>query len=121
MTTSSSIDIEPLHTILQMECQRDYADTTVIGGLDKYLYKWALQTKNKIENSSQLLAHFNKLQLDKPNYAAWNTEQRKAWIEEVLNWLSEIEKVAETAPAVKGRARLTASEHFSAASRPHSA
>ena len=50
-----------------------------------------------------------------------NTEQRKAWIEEVLNWLSEIEKVAETAPAVKGRARLTASEHFSAASRPHPA
>ena len=121
MTTSPSIDIEPLHTILQMECQRNYADTTVIGGLDKYLCKWALQTKDKIENSSQLLAHFNKLQLGKPSYAAWNTEQRKAWIEDVLNWLSEIEKVAETAPIMKSRARSMASERSSSASRPHSA
>ena len=39
MMTSPEIETEPLRTILNMECKNGYADTVVIGGLDKYLIK----------------------------------------------------------------------------------
>jgi len=88
MATSPVIDIEPLRTILQMECQRDYANTAVIGGLDRYLSRWARETRDKI-NSPQLLAHFNELQLTEPSYATCIAEKRKTWVKDILDWLIE--------------------------------
>ena len=104
MATSPVIDIEPLRTILQMECQRDYANTAVIGGLDRYLSRWARETRDKI-NSPQLLAHFNELQLTEPSYATCSAEKRKTWVKDILDWLVEAERAAETMPTIKNRAR----------------
>lgn len=106
---SPKIDIEPLRTILKTERQRNYADTAVIGGLDKYLRNWAEETRIKIASSPQLLAQFRKLQLDKPSYATWDAERRKTWINAVLNWLAQPEGADTTTPKMTTRPRtLTA-------------
>ncbi len=103
MATSTVIDVEPLRTILELECQRNYADVAVIGGLDKYLRNWARQTRDKI-SSPKLLAHFNELQLAEPKYAAWDEEKRKAWVRNLLDWLVEVEGATETVSTIRSRA-----------------
>ena len=104
MTTSSLVDVEPLRTILRMECQRNYANTTVFGGLDKYLRKWARETRDKI-NSPELLGRFNELHLADSGYADWDIDKRKAWIEGVLDWLTQAEAAVGKAPTKRSRAR----------------
>ena len=115
MTTSSLIDIEPLRTILQMECQRNYSDTTVLGGLDKYLHKWARQTRDRI-SSPEILARFIELHLADSNYAEWGVDKRKAWIKNVLDWLAQANAITGAAPAKKSKSRSKASSRPSAAS-----
>lgn len=110
MTAPSGIDIEPLRTILQMECQRHYADSVVIGGLDKYLRRWAKQTTDKI-GSPQVLAHFHTLQLAEPGYAEWNTGKRKEWVKGVLDWLGQMEEATGAAPSTEGGASTTSRTH----------
>ena len=104
MTTSSLIDVEPLRTILQMECQRNYANTTVLGGFDKYIHKWARKTGDRV-NSPALLARFIELHLADSNYAEWSVDKRKAWVKEVLDWLAKAEAAVGVAPARKSKAR----------------
>src|SRR4030065_1832632 len=94
----SLVDIEPLRTILRMECQRNYANTTVLGGLDKYLRNWARETRDKI-NSPELLARFSELHLADSSYAEWDVDKRKAWIEDVLDWLGHAGAAGGEAPA----------------------
>ena len=119
MTAPSLVDVEPLRTILQMECQRNCADTAVIGGLDKYLRRWARETREKI-SSAQLLALFDDLQLAEPGYAAWDTEKRKAWIKDVLDWLARAEEAARAAPARKSRVHSATAGRASTTVRTHS-
>ena len=119
MTTPSLIDVEPLRTILQMECQRNYANTTVFGGLDKYLRKWAGETRDRI-NSPELLARFSELQLADFSYAEWDVDKRKAWIKDVLDWLARAEAAAGTAPAKKSQARSKVFSRPSAGPVAHS-
>ncbi|MBL7209334.1 MAG: ATP-dependent DNA helicase RecG [Dehalococcoidia bacterium] len=105
-----------------MECQRNYVDTTVMGGLDGFLRKWATETRDKID-SPQLLAHFNELKLAEPGYAAWDTERRKAWAKDVLGWLAQAEQAAGAAPATKKRPRSVVAgraSHASSARSPNS-
>jgi ATP-dependent DNA helicase RecG len=87
-----------------MVCQRNYANTTVLGGLDKYLYKWARQSRDKV-NSPELLARFIELHLADSSYAEWSVDKRKAWIKDVLDWLAQAEAAAGAAPAKKSKAR----------------
>jgi ATP-dependent DNA helicase RecG len=87
-----------------MECQRSYADTTVLGGLDKYLRKWARETRDKI-NSPELLLRFNELHLADSSYADWDIDKRKAWIGDVLDWLAQAEAAVGKVPRKKTRAR----------------
>ena len=60
-----SLNAEPLHKILELECKKGYADTAVIGGLDKFLHKWAAQAVDLITGSRQL-ERFQKLNLLTP-------------------------------------------------------
>jgi ATP-dependent DNA helicase RecG len=87
-----------------MECQRNYANTTVLGGLDKYLRKWSRETRDKI-NSPELLVRFNELHLADSSYAGWDIDKRKAWIGDVIGWLAQAETALGKAPAKKSRAR----------------
>ncbi len=112
MAAPTLVDVEPLRTILQLECQKDYADTVVIGGLDRYLRRWGTETRDKIK-ASQLLAHFDDLQLAEPGYAAWDREKRRVWIKDVLDWLAWAEEVAPAAtdPAQSAVAGSASSAH----------
>ncbi|HCP60452.1 MAG TPA: hypothetical protein DIT43_02645, partial [Dehalococcoidia bacterium] len=77
------INAEPLRKILELERQKGYADSAVIGGLDRFLRNWSGQVIGLI-TSPQLLRHFRKLQLADSSYASWSREQRKQWVDSVL-------------------------------------
>ncbi len=102
--TISLINVEPLRTILQMEGRRNYANTTVLGGLDRFLHKWAGETKNKL-NSPELLSSFAELHLADSDYANWDLNKRKAWVKDVADWLARAETSGETEPTKKSRTR----------------
>ncbi len=97
-----SLNIESLRKILEHEHKQDYADSAVIGGLDRFLRNWTAQTAELI-NSPRLLNRFRQLHLVNANYATLTREQRQDWIKSVLDFLTEAEtgeaKKNETAPA----------------------
>ncbi|MFC1864974.1 ATP-dependent DNA helicase RecG [Chloroflexota bacterium] len=82
------IDDEPLRKILGLECKKGYADSAVIGGLDRFLHNWTSQAVESITNP-RLLIRFNKLHLVNSNYASLTKEQRKEWVSSVLSFLAE--------------------------------
>jgi ATP-dependent DNA helicase RecG len=93
MVVTPLVEVEPLRTILNIECQRGYVDTAVIGGLDKYLTRWANRNRNKIV-SKQHLACFKKLGLGKPVYADLDINKRKLWVTDLEALLDKIENEA---------------------------
>ena len=84
------IDVEPLRKILELEYKKGYADSAVIGGLDRFLRNWAGQAIESITNP-HLLNRFRKLHLINSSYASLTEQQRKQWINSVLDFLAEVE------------------------------
>ena len=74
-----ALDVEPLHKVLELERAKGYADTAVIGGLDKFLRRWTAQALESI-TSPPLMAEFRRLRLDDPRYASLNQPQRRKWL-----------------------------------------
>ncbi len=109
MVTSVIIEVEPLRTILKLECQRGYVDTAVIGGLDRYLLNWSNQNRHKLVSSKQL-ARFKALGLAAPVYAALDRESRKSWIDEFLGWLADVEQSTTSTPQIKKPVSSTATK-----------
>ena len=96
-----SINVVPLRKILELECEKGYVDSAVIGGLDRFLRRWSSQAVESITNP-QLLSRFHRLCLVDSNYASLTKQQRKEWISKVLVFLSEVERVeAETGELLK--------------------
>ncbi len=95
-----SINVEPLRKILELECEKGYADTAVIGGLDRFLRRWTGQAIESI-TSPQLMSHFRRLRLDDSKYASLTKPQRKRWIDGVLEFLSEVGRLEEDKSGVK--------------------
>ena len=104
-----SINFEPLRKILELEHNKGYVDSAVIGGLDKFLRNWAAQAVESITSRRQL-NRFRELHLANPDYASLSQEQRKQWVSEVLGFLAEVEaregKKSEVPPSPVAR-RLT--------------
>ena len=94
---TSSLNTESLRKVLKLEHQKGYTDSAVFGGLDKFLHNWAGQAMDSITDP-QFLNRFHKLHLIDPKYASLTKQQRKKWIEAVLNFLSEdeLKEVKET-------------------------
>jgi ATP-dependent DNA helicase RecG len=88
------INVEPLRKVLELERDKGCTDTAVIGGLDKFLRRWAAQAMASI-TSPRLLAQFRKLRLDDAKYASLSQEQRKKWLADVFAFLDSL-KAAET-------------------------
>lgn len=99
------INAEPLRKILELERQKGYADSAVIGGLDRFLHNWSGQVIGLI-TSPQLLRHFRKLQLADSSYASWSREQRKQWVDSVLDFLAAAGRIGK-----EGEAELTLPRH----------
>jgi len=88
------MNVEPLRRVLELERDKGCTDTAVIGGLDKFLRRWAAQAMALI-TSPRLLAQFRKLRLDDAKYASLSQEQRKKWLADVFAFLDSL-KAAET-------------------------
>jgi ATP-dependent DNA helicase RecG len=85
------INVEPLRKILQLEVEKGYQDSAVIGGLAKFLQRWSAQATQSL-TSPQLLRQFKRLGLSDSNYASLTREQRKEWVDKVFAFLPELEK-----------------------------
>ena len=85
-----SLNTESLRKILELECRKGYTDSTVFGGLDKFLRNWAGQAIASVTDP-QLLNRFHKLHLVNPNYASLTKQQRKEWVTAALDFLAEEE------------------------------
>ncbi|MBI2829570.1 MAG: ATP-dependent DNA helicase RecG [Chloroflexi bacterium] len=85
-----SVSTESLRKILELEQKKGYLDSSVIGGLDKFLRYWSVQ-------SAELVTSPHLLELAQSNYAAMTRAERKKWMQDllqVLNGLSEKPEVA---------------------------
>ena len=94
------IDIKPLRKILELEHEKGYTDSAVIGGLDKFLRRWAGQAVESL-TSPQLVKRFRQLHLIDSDYASSTKQQRKKWVSEVLHFLPEVEHGEGEKPEVK--------------------
>ena len=86
-----SISVEPLLKILELERNKGYVDSAVIGGLDRFLHNWTGQTIESLTNP-QLLNRFYRLHLINSNYASLTKQQRQEWVTAVLDFLAEAER-----------------------------
>jgi len=84
------MNFEPLRKVLELEREKGYADKAVIGGLDKFLHRWAAQALASITDP-RLMAGFRKLRLDDPKYASLNQQQRRKWIADIFAFMESIE------------------------------
>jgi len=85
-----SINVESLRKVLKLEHQKGYGDSAVFGGLDRFLKNWVSQATEPVADP-QLLSRFHKLHLIDPGYASLTKQQRKKWVEAVLEFLAEVE------------------------------
>ncbi len=85
-----AIDFKSLRKILELERQKGYLDSAVIGGLDRFLHSWVNQAIEAV-TSPQPLAKLRKLHLINSSYASLTKEQREEWVRAVLAFLAELE------------------------------
>ena len=102
------IDVSSLRKILELEQKKGYSDSTVFGGLDKFIRQWSDKTIPLITDRS-LIPGFQKLHLRDSKYASLTPQQRQDWVRHVLEFAAELEhgKVAKSAPIPKLTAKLT--------------
>ena len=92
------INIEPLRKILELERNKGYSDSAVIGGLDKFLRRWSGQAIESIANP-QLLNRFHRLV--NSSYTSMTEQQRQDWVAAVFDFLAELERKEEEKTEVK--------------------
>jgi ATP-dependent DNA helicase RecG len=85
-----SLDAESLRKILELESNKGYQDSAVIGGLDKFLSNWTGKATESI-TSPKVLRRFKELHLAEAGYSSLSRKERKVFIESVLDFLSEKE------------------------------
>jgi len=100
-----------------MESQRNYPNTTVVGGLDKFLHKWATDARTQI-SATDLSDIFDGLHLADSKYAGMDVKQRAEWIKNVLAWLEKAERLPDEVSVKKNRPRVAATGHKTTAATP---
>ncbi|MDD4859072.1 MAG: ATP-dependent DNA helicase RecG [Dehalococcoidales bacterium] len=89
------VNTAPLLKILELEQQKNYADSAVIGGLDRFLRNWAGTAGASLQDSLSLSRFQNLVNTD---YSDMGRRQRETWVKNMLAFLAEQEK-EETRPA----------------------
>jgi len=84
------IDNRPLRKVLALEQNKDYTDSAVIGGLDRFMRKWAERAAESITTPRQL-KNFHQLNLLNSSYASMTKPQRQDWVKSILDFLDEAE------------------------------
>ncbi|MFC1961925.1 ATP-dependent DNA helicase RecG [Chloroflexota bacterium] len=82
------MDFGPLRKILELEQSKGYEDSAVIGGLDRFLQNWTTQAEGLIP-TPHLLRRFRRL--IKVNYASLPKTERRRWLHEVRDFITELE------------------------------
>ena len=82
------MNAEPLRKILALEREKDYDDSAVFGGLNKFLNNWSEQAVESVSNPKTLKSFRKLFQTD---YASMTVEQRKEWATSVLDFLDKLE------------------------------
>lgn len=82
------MNVESLRKILELEGQRGYNDSAVIGGLDRFLGNW---TAGVAETAGSPRALGSIKRLFKDPYTGMTPEQRAVWARKVLDWLDGAE------------------------------
>jgi ATP-dependent DNA helicase RecG len=85
-----AIDISSLRKVLELEQKKNFSDTAVIGGLDKFIHNWTNQVMGTLTDRSAL-ARFNTLHLSNPGYRKMNAQQRQEWVKNLTILLKELE------------------------------
>ena len=70
------IDITSLRKILELEQKKGYSDSSVFGGLDKFMYNWVQKTAGAI-NDRSLLTKLRKLGLKNIRYTSLSLKERE--------------------------------------------
>ena len=89
-----AVDVGSLRKILELEQQKGYPDSAVIGGLDGFLKRWIGQAAGSL-NSPKHITRSSELNLVNPGYASLSQGQRAEWVEGVLGFLAELEEQEE--------------------------
>ena len=117
-----SLDAESLRKVLELEGNKGYQNSAVIGGLDKFLSNWAVQAAESI-SSPKVLRRFKELHLAETGYSSLSRKERKVFIQNVLDFLSEKEdgdkdrkkpvsvSVSASKPAVKTKRQKATGTH----------
>ena len=97
--------IGSLRKVLELESQRGYTDTAVIGGLDQYLHKQAGQIRQSLVQSlnevkareliPQLLRDFDELGIANSHYGSYSLAERKRWMTDIFGWLDSLQGAKE--------------------------
>lgn len=88
------VPVEPLRSILRLEQKRFYDNGAVIGGLDGFVSRWAVDVSQR-RVGPRFLARLKEFQLVRSNYTSWDVEKRRKWVERLLAWLEVAEDEAQ--------------------------
>ncbi len=83
------IDFTSLRKVLKLEHKKEYADSAVFGGLDRFLIQWTAQNEGNITDPT-LLKRFKKL--TGIGYSSLGIQQRKQQIKNILSFIAELEQ-----------------------------
>ena len=93
-------NLSSLRKVLELESKKGYLDSSVIGGLDRFLRQWSNQAIESL-TSPKFLRQFKKLKLDKSDYTSMDREQRQQWLKNVLGFLVDVESGGSTKSETK--------------------
>lgn len=85
-----SLNAESLRKVLELEANKGYGDSAVIGGLDRFLRNLEGQAAGFITSPAGM-KHLKKLRLKEAGYASMPKEKRSEFIAGVLAFLEEVE------------------------------
>jgi ATP-dependent DNA helicase RecG len=86
------VNSNSLRTILELERKKQYQDSVVIGGLDKYMANPS-NAVEQIVSDKDLITRLKKIYPPHPGYSVMNQKQRKEWIDKVIKTLDGPDKL----------------------------
>ncbi len=94
----ASINFRLLCQVLELERKKGYLDSSVIGGMDKFLNQWLIQARNSGADPG-LLERISSVILPESAYFSMDKNQRREWVDRILGMKDDLESAVIPAPA----------------------
>jgi hypothetical protein len=91
------IETSSLRKVLALEQKKNYSNTAVIGGLDKFVRNWYSQVISTVSDP-KLLKRIKSLRLSNPNYDKLTPESRQQWTDNLLVLIDDLADNKTTVP-----------------------